>query len=84
MKNIKTAISIQKSLFDQADSLARKLNMSRSHLFVLAVEDFIQRYQNQALLDEINTAYQDEADPTEKTRLSKMRKHHRQIVEGEW
>ena len=84
MKTIKTAISIQKSLFDQADILARKLNVSRSHLFVLAVEDFIQRYQNQSLLNDINNAYAAESDTTEQARLYKMRKYHRQIVEGEW
>jgi metal-responsive CopG/Arc/MetJ family transcriptional regulator len=84
MKTVKTAISIQKSLYDQADNLARKLNMSRSHLFVLAVEDFIQRYQNRSLLNDLNNAYSDEPDLAEQTRLSRMRKHHRQLVEGEW
>jgi len=84
MATVKTAISIQKSLYDQAETLAKKLNISRSHLFVLAVEDFIRRYQNQSLLDEINKAYSEEPDPSEQSRLSKMGKHHRQIVDGEW
>ena len=41
MENIKTAISIEKSLFTQANALARKMKVSRSRLFVLALEDFI-------------------------------------------
>ena len=81
---IKTAISIQKSLFEQAESLAQQLKISRSHLFGLAIETFIENHQNQILLDEINKAYSDEPDPSEKDRLSKMRNQHRKLVENEW
>ncbi len=81
---VKTAISIQKSLFEQAESLAQQLNMSRSHLFGLAIETFVKNHQNQILLDEINQAYSDEPDTTETARLSKMRKSHRKLVENEW
>ncbi|MEW6718711.1 MAG: CopG family transcriptional regulator [Chloroflexota bacterium] len=81
---IKTAISIQKSLFEQAESLAQQLNISRSHLFGLAIETFVKSHQNQMLLDEINQAYSDEPDPTETVRLSKMRNQHRKLVENEW
>ena len=81
---IKTAISIQKTLFDQAESLAQQLNMSRSHLFGLAIETFIKTHENQILLDEINQAYTDQPDPNETIRLSKMHKSHRNLVENEW
>ena len=84
MATIKTAVSIQKSLYEQAELLAQKMNISRSHLFGMAVEDFMKRYQNQALLEEINQAYSDEPDPAEQVRLSQMRKQHRKVVEGEW
>lgn len=81
---IKTAISIQKTLFDQAENLAQQLNISRSHLFGIAIENFIKNYQSQALLDEINKAYDDQPDPIEQERLSKMKKQHRKLVDGEW
>ena len=84
MGNIKTAISIQEELFKQTEELAREMNISRSRLFVLAVEAFIQRYQNQKLLDKINLAYEGESDATEELRLRSMRRRHRQLVEGEW
>jgi metal-responsive CopG/Arc/MetJ family transcriptional regulator len=84
MTVVKTAISIQKTLYEQAELLAKKMNISRSHLFGMAVEDFIQRYQNRSLLEEINQAYSDEPDPAEQARLLQMRKQHRKIVEGEW
>jgi metal-responsive CopG/Arc/MetJ family transcriptional regulator len=84
MTVVKTAISIQKTLYEQAELLAKKMNISRSYLFGMAIEDFIQRYQNRSLLEEINQAYSDESDPTEQARLLQMRKQHRKIVEGEW
>jgi len=81
---IKTAISIQKTLFEQAESLAQQLHISRSHLFGLAIETFVKNHQNQILLDEINQAYSDEPDQNEKVLLSKMRSQHRKLVENEW
>lgn len=82
---VKTAISIRKSLFEQAESLAQELNVSRSELFGLAIETFVKNHQNQILLQEINKAYSDEQDTTsDKARLSKMRKHHRKIVRDKW
>jgi metal-responsive CopG/Arc/MetJ family transcriptional regulator len=81
---IKTAISIQKTLFEQAENLAAQLNISRSHLFGLAVESFIKNHQNQILLDEINQAYAEDPDPSEIVRIGKMRRKHRKLVENEW
>jgi metal-responsive CopG/Arc/MetJ family transcriptional regulator len=81
---IKTAISIQKTLFEQAEILAQQLNISRSHLFGLAIETFVKNHQNQVLLDEINQAHSDEPDQNEKVLLSKMRRQHRKLVENEW
>jgi metal-responsive CopG/Arc/MetJ family transcriptional regulator len=84
MTSIKAAISIQKDLFEQAESLAHEMNVSRSHLFGLALEEYISRYQNQRLLKEINAAYGEEQDASEVAYSRKMKRTHRQIVEGEW
>lgn len=84
MSNIKTAISLQKSLFEQVDLMARELKISRSRLFVIALEDYLRRYQNQALLEQINQAYQGPPDKTEMMRLRGMKKQQRNVVEGEW
>ncbi|MDX9990774.1 MAG: hypothetical protein RBS68_01880 [Anaerolineales bacterium] len=80
---VKTAISIQKKLFEQAEALAEQMKISRSHLFGLAIESFIRAYQNQALLDEINQAYTAQDDPAEEARLSNMRKGQRTLLEKE-
>jgi len=84
MANVKTAISIQQSLFEQVEALARELHISRSRLFAIAVEDFMQRYENQRLLERINDAYADTTTPDEQALLRRMRRQQRQMVEGEW
>jgi metal-responsive CopG/Arc/MetJ family transcriptional regulator len=84
MASIKTAISLQQPLFEQIDALAQELQISRSRLFVLAAEAFIQRHQNQKLLEAINDAYGDLPDSEEKLLRNKMRQQHRRMVEGQW
>lgn len=84
MANIKTAISLQESLFEQVETLAREMKVSRSRLFALALEDYLHRYQNLQLFDRINQAYHDDTDAAEQERLQKIRRQHRKVVEGTW
>lgn len=84
MSNVKTAISLDRSLFEEADALAEELHLSRSRLFVLALEDFIRRHQNRQLQARINEVYEGEPDPAETRQLREMQHHHREVVEGEW
>ncbi len=83
MQNVKTAISIQKSLFEQAEKLAGKMKVSRSRLFALALEEYLRREQNRELFAQINAAYADEPDSTERTLRRKTRSMHRRIARGE-
>lgn len=84
MQNIKTAISLHKKLFEQAEDLARKKKVSRSRIFVLAMEEYLRRQENRDLLDRINQVYTDEPDSPEKTLRSKSRRSHRRMLEGQW
>jgi len=84
MATIKTAISLQDTLFTQVEEIAHTLQMSRSQLVSVALEAFVQRYQNQQLLAALNRAYEDAPSPAEPTRTPARRRQHRQIVEGEW
>jgi len=84
MSSIKTAVSLDQSLFDQADALAQEMHLSRSRLFVLALEDFIQRHENRRLQTRLNDAYEGETDPPEGVRLRTMRRYQREVVGGEW
>lgn len=84
MQNVKTAISLQKSLFEQAEKLARKMKVSRSRLFVLALEQYIQQQESRQLLAKINAAYAEEPDEDERLYRQKARQQHRRIAKGEW
>ena len=85
MTIIKTAISIQEPLFAQAEELARDLNVSRSRLFVLALENFIREYQDRKLFEQINNACADDTpDEAEQMRLRQSVRQHRRLLEGEW
>lgn len=84
MQAIKTAISIEKDLFEQAEKMARSMKVSRSKLFVIALQDFIKHQKNKELLAQINAAYADEPDTSEQTLRRKSRRQHRRVVEGEW
>jgi len=84
MANVKTAISLQESLFERVNDLAQELQVPRSRLFVLAVEELIQRHENRRLLEALNDAYDDVPDSDEQALYDKMRQRHRQLVEGQW
>jgi hypothetical protein len=84
MANVKTTISIQKSLFKQAESLAREMKTKPNRLVVIALEDYLRRHENRQLLKKINRAYKDGLDAEEKLRLRQMRRVQRKLVEGEW
>ena len=82
MATIKTAISIEKSIFEQMDVLAKDLNISRSRLFSQAAKKFIERHKNIALLELLNETYDDlpESEPM----VSKMRPRHFNMVKDQW
>jgi metal-responsive CopG/Arc/MetJ family transcriptional regulator len=83
MTSVKTAISIQRSLFEKVNNLAREMDISRSRVFVMAVEEYLQRYQNRQLLAEINQAYKDSPTPDEQKYLEQMRQQQRRVID-EW
>ena len=84
MGNIKTAISIKKPLFEQVNTLADELNLSRSGLFALAVKEFILRFKNQKMLQDLNDAYDDFPDSKEENVRSHMQSQHYEQVKDQW
>lgn len=85
MPNIKTAVSIEKPLFEQADKLAEQMRVSRSRLYALALEMFIQKQESQQILEQLNRVC-GENPPTdeEKQLLEAMQHRQRYLMEGEW
>lgn len=86
MPNVKTAISLDKMLLEKIDSVAQEMEMPRSHLFVLAVEEFLQRHQNKQLMETINKVYS-EYPPTEREQaeLKEMQRLYMStLADEEW
>ena len=82
MPNIKTAISIEKPIFEKMDVLAKNLKISRSRVFALAAQEFIKRHNNMELLKSLNDAYDDlpESEPI----VAEMRSSHYRMVKDQW
>jgi metal-responsive CopG/Arc/MetJ family transcriptional regulator len=85
MPNRKTAVSIEQPLFEQADKLAEQMRVSRSRLYALALEMFIQKRTSQQILEQLNRVCA-ENPPTdeEEQLLEAMQQGQRHLVEGEW
>lgn len=85
MQTTKTAISVPTPLFEQAERIARDLHVSRSRIFVMALEKLIRDYQEKELLEQINQAVRAAApDKAERTHLEQIRQHQRRMVKGTW
>lgn len=82
MPNVKTAISIEKPIFEKMDILAKNLKISRSRLFSMAANEFIERHKNIELLQSLNQAYDDvtESEPA----VTQMHARHYKLVKDQW
>ena len=83
MPGIKTAISLEKDLFQQVSKMAQDLHISRSRLFTLAVKEYLRRLESRLLLEKLNEAYDDEPDAEEIAVSKAMRRKHRKSTAGE-
>ncbi len=84
MPSVKTAVSLPESVFKQVEALAEELRVSRSRLFLMAIEQFTQRRQNQELFDAISRAYAEPASPAEKRFLRAAKRYHQRKATKEW
>lgn len=86
MAHVKTAVSIEGSLFREAEEWAGKLGISRSRLFADAVREYVRRRENEELSRRLNEAHADGSDEDEKVLLERMRVYQGQLInrlEGE-
>jgi metal-responsive CopG/Arc/MetJ family transcriptional regulator len=81
---MKTAISIDDALLQQADETARVMGLSRSRLFALAVGDFLQRQRREQMLLRLNEVYAGGIEPAEKRLLKGIKAKTRRTVKERW
>ena len=72
---MKIAISIPDILFEKVELLAQELSLSRSKIFTIAMQEFLDRYESRKLLDEINNAYSED-DQSEELQVCKKVKSY--------
>lgn len=58
---MKTAVSLPDELFEAADTLARRLRVSRSQLYASALESFVQRHRDETVTEALNRVYDQES-----------------------
>lgn len=80
---MKTAISLDDNLLQEADDVARQMGLSRSRLFAVALSEFLQRKKQDQMLSLLNEIYAESMRPVEKRLLKKMKAKVRSITERE-
>lgn len=66
---MKTAISIPNNVFEQAESLARKLKISRSELFTEAVKVYLRENHTEDVTTKLNEVYENAASNLDESLL---------------
>jgi metal-responsive CopG/Arc/MetJ family transcriptional regulator len=82
--NVKTAISIEDGLLQEADETARTMGLSRSRLFAMAVGDFLRRRREEQMLRRLNEVYAGGAEPAEKRALRGIKAKVRTAATERW
>lgn len=72
-KSMKTAISVDDSLMEQADKAARDLGLSRSGLIAEALRDYLQQRARARITEQLNQTYADGPSPDERRLVRKLR-----------
>jgi metal-responsive CopG/Arc/MetJ family transcriptional regulator len=78
--NIRTGISVQKDLAEEADALARELRVTRSQLYSMALRDFIRRHESASMLERLDAAYGGGTDPEEERLLESAKRYSRRLL----
>jgi antitoxin MazE6 len=76
---MKVAVSIPEDLFDSAETLGKRLGVSRSRLYATALGEFLAKHQSRKTTDRLNRVY-----GTEDSRLQKpLRRLQARSIGGE-
>jgi Arc/MetJ family transcription regulator len=81
---MKTAISIDDQLLHDADRAARQMGLSRSRLFSLAVQDYLNQRRQQELLEQLNRVYGGDPDLPEQRTAAKLKGKFRRTIKEAW
>ncbi len=72
-KGMKTAVSVDDALMEQADKAARDLGLSRSALVAEALRVFLRQRRQALITEQLNRVYADEPSPAERRLVRKLK-----------
>jgi len=72
-KSMKTAISVENSLMEEADNAARDLGLSRSGLIAEALREYLKRRRRARVSQQLNEAYANGTSPDERKLVRTLR-----------
>jgi metal-responsive CopG/Arc/MetJ family transcriptional regulator len=81
---MKTAISLDDHLLQQADQTAKQMGMSRSGLFALALQDYLRRRRQAEVAEQLNQVYTGKADLPERRTTARMKAKFRSTIKERW
>ena len=82
MATVKTAVSLDKPLFQKTSRLARKMKLSRSRLVALALDEFMRRRDDEEIVKRLNEVYGEQGGLNEEDKnvLAAARRHHAKLL----
>ena len=57
---MKTAISIPDALFEAAEQFAKRMGLSRSELYAVALQEYLQAHQRDRITEQLDAVYAEE------------------------
>ena len=78
---MKAAVSIPDPIFKAADELAHRMGVSRSRLYSVALQRFVQEHDDEAITAKLNEVYAHESSALD-PRLQSIQT--RSLKKGEW
>jgi metal-responsive CopG/Arc/MetJ family transcriptional regulator len=81
---MKTAISLDDHLLEEADETAQRMGLSRSGLFVLALQEYLRRRRQQEVAEQLNRVYTGKTDSADRHLTARMKAKFRSTIKGRW
>lgn len=78
---MKVTVSIPGDLFDSAESLGKRLGVSRSHLYATALAEFLAKHKGRRTTERLNRVYAEEESRLERPL---RRLQARSVGRGSW
>jgi metal-responsive CopG/Arc/MetJ family transcriptional regulator len=81
---MKTAISLEAHLLEEADRTARSMGLSRSRLVSLALRDYLRHRRQEQIVEQLNQVYSDHPDPTDTRIVQGIKRAFHRTIKDRW